>query len=401
MKIISACEVCGNESLRPLLDLGEHPMCDDLVAVGEGRKCKEYPIRIVYCDGCKTAHQGFNISAEELFPQSYHYRSRHTVDVLSGMRKLVQKYISNYGGLTGKTVLDIGCNDGSLLNFFRDQGAVTHGIEPTGAYADAERQGHLVFHNYFDEVAAKEYVVKYGHPNVITFTNVFAHIVDFNKLISSLRIVKGESTIIVIENHYLGAVLSGNQFDTFYHEHPRTYSFNSFLKVADLLRCSINDVQFPARYGGNIQVFLGPRNWNKMVGDKIDEILKYEDNFVNEFERLSAFIDNWKIIKYAEISNAVRDFGPLQAKAFPGRAAILVKILGLDSRSISGVYEKPDSNKVGHLVPGTDIPIFSDDLFFRDNRPGAPVINFAWHIQAEVEKYMRDKGYFGKFINIM
>ena len=47
---ITSCEVCGNETLIPVLDLGLHPMCDDLVKVGDKRICKEYPIDIVYCN---------------------------------------------------------------------------------------------------------------------------------------------------------------------------------------------------------------------------------------------------------------------------------------------------------------------------------------------------------------
>ena len=56
--------------------------------------------------------------------------------------------------------------------------------------------------------------------------------------------------------------------------------------------------------------------------------------------------------------------GKLNAKAFPGRAAILVKLLGLDQNLISAVYEKTGSFKVGHYLPGTRIPILSDDDLF-------------------------------------
>jgi len=56
---IVSCEVCGNKDLRRVLDLGNHPMCDDLVEIGEARVCKEYPIDILFCDRCITAHQHF------------------------------------------------------------------------------------------------------------------------------------------------------------------------------------------------------------------------------------------------------------------------------------------------------------------------------------------------------
>ena len=68
--------------------------------------------------------------------------------------------------------------------------------------------------------------------------------------------------------------------------------------------------------------------------------------------------------KRAEIQELVNEGGPLPAKAFPGRAAILVALLGLSERELECVYEKPGSLKVGHYVPGTRIPIRSDEELF-------------------------------------
>ena len=69
---INSCEVCGNEDLVPVLDLGMHPMCDDLVPIGDVRVCQEYPIEILFCEQCITAHQRFQVPKHELFPTSYH-----------------------------------------------------------------------------------------------------------------------------------------------------------------------------------------------------------------------------------------------------------------------------------------------------------------------------------------
>ena len=65
-----------------------------------------------------------------------------------------------------------------------------------------------------------------------------------------------ENGVFVIENHYLLNVIKKTQFDTFYHEHPRTYSFSSFKEIAKSLGMNINKLEFPSRYGGNIRVFI-------------------------------------------------------------------------------------------------------------------------------------------------
>lgn len=402
MKEISRCEVCRSKDLSLVLDLNHHPMCDDLVPVGDSRVCVEYPIQILYCEHCRTAHQKYQVPKQDLFPKTYHYRSRFTADVLNGMKGLVERCESRFGSLHGKKVLDVGCNDGSLLGFFRDKGAATIGVEPTGACADAREQGHITYNEFLVPDLANKIADEQGLPDFIVFTNVFAHIEDLTGVLASLRRLMSPDTVIVIENHYLGAVLDGNQFDTFYHEHPRTYSYTSFVHIARLLGVAVLEVEFPSRYGGNIRVFLGPAGAREQEDtDEIRAVLNREAAFPERFRIMQRNVELWRTRKTAEIKNLVRQHGKLAAKAFPGRAAILVKLLDLDADLISVVYEKPGSMKVGHYLPGTRIPIVSDDDLFAAGDFSKPMLNLAWHISDEIRSYMMGRGYTGSIIDIV
>jgi len=398
---INKCEVCGGIGLERVLDLGLHPMCDDLVPVNEDRSCTEYPIEILFCHTCRTAHQRYQVPKELLFPQTYHYRSRHTADVLSGMGDLVDACEKKLGNLSGKKILDIGCNDGSLLSFFRQKGASIFGIEPTGAYLDAKHAGVTVIHDYLTEEVVKVFVSQYGSPDLIVFTNVFAHIEDLGKVLRSLQILRHAKTAIMIENHYLGSIFKRKQFDTFYHEHPRTYSYGSFVKIAESLDMEIGVVEFPSRYGGNIRVLLQPSLENIPRHHRFEELSSSEEIFRDSFFKLEMAVKVWHDKKKEEIENAVKLYGPLVAKAFPGRSAIPLKMLNLDHNSISAIYEKPASGKIGHYAPGTRIPIISDESILQDWPKGSPILNLAWHIDEEITAYMRQLGYTGGYINII
>ena len=400
---ITSCEVCGSQELFPVLDLGLHPMCDDLVEVSDKRVCREYPIEILYCENCKTAHQRFQVPKHELFPSTYHYRSRFTADVLRGMENFVASCESRFGSLDGKYILDIGCNDGSLLNFFKDKGAITIGIEPTSAFLDAKHQGHVAYNDYLSESVADRIYSDHGSPDFIVFTNVFAHIENLSEVILALRKLISSKTFVVIENHYLGSILDGNQFDTFYHEHPRSYSYSSFIYIARSLGMKLLDIEFPSRYGGNIRVFIGPNELSLENDNSVmlKEILEKEEGFKKRFDTLKQRIDHWCLNKKKQIDALVKLQGKLKAKAFPGRAAIIVKLLNLDSESVSAVYEKPGSMKIGSYIPGTRIPILSDDELFAETDKSSPIINLAWHISEEIRNYLLENRYTGEVIDIV
>ena len=139
----------------------------------------------MFCENCLTAYQKYNI-AKKTISKKYHYRSANTKDVLIGMNDLVEK-IQKKKNLKKKIVLDIGCNDGSLLDIFRKKGSITYGIEPTNAYLEAKKKGHKIFNNYFNLNISNKIKKRIKNFDVITFTNVFAHIEDFKDLIQSLK----------------------------------------------------------------------------------------------------------------------------------------------------------------------------------------------------------------------
>jgi len=387
---VSTCEVCAEVNFSEPLELGEFPLCDDLLPIGSQENVPTYRQSILLCLTCLTAHQKYPVVKTDLFKPNYHYRAALTRDVLRGMSELVSHVAQKVPQKDNLFVLDIGCNDGSLLGIFKEElSATVVGVDPTDAIDDAEGKIDKGYKAYFNKAVAQEILDNHGTPDVITFTNVFAHIENLPSLLEAVSILMGDFTLLVIENHYLGKILERSQFDTFYHEHPRTYSAKSFLHIANTLGVNVNEIVFPSRYGGNIRVTLSK---SPTVESKIGEILATEENFAEMFSLMTEQYETW-IEESRDQLEIMSQESIYLGKALPGRAVMLIKALSINSNFMPVIYEQSSSPKVGHYVPGTDIEIRSDlELVNSEGK----VIVWAWHIIDEVVEQLRAIGFRGE-----
>jgi len=380
------CDVCKKKLQGPTVSLGKQPLCDDLRR-SLSTKILTFRIDLKLCRNCLTVNQLHSVNQKKLFPTDYKYRSGLTEDVKIGLKDLA--LTANKMILTKKKkILDIGCNDGTLLDIFKKIRYETIGIEPTNAFQEANKK-HFIYNEYLNEVVAKKIKNKYKKIDIITFTNVFAHISNFQELIKSLKILMSITENLVIENHYLGSILNKNQFDTFYQEHPRTYSLSSFIEIAYLLKLQINRVDFPKRYGGNIRVFMSNRK--SSINKKLIHLSKNEKKiFPKQFYNLKNIIKIWTKNKKNILEKYKSQNYKIYGKAFPGRASILINLLKLNKNCIECIFEKNNSKKNYHFAPGTDIPILPDKMITKkiNKKKKYIIINFAWHIKKEIKYYL-------------
>ena len=376
---IDTCEVCLSKLEGPELDFGYQPLCDELkTSPKESMLVTKYHQNIILCQICFTAHQKYQVPKKELFKPNYHYRASLTKDVLNGMEELA-KSCSKYKNLNEKSVvLDIGCNDGSLLSIFKNKYKVkTIGVDPTDAIYDA-LDLDLKIKDYFSSDTIEKINEKFNKVDVITFTNVFAHIEDLKSLLINLKKIISDETIIIIENHYLGSIIEQNQFDTFYHEHPRTYSIKSFDYISNQLDVGILDILFPRRYGGNIRVIM-----SKQSKKKEENILK--DNFIlSDFQKIQAYYESWNADSKRIIEDLISSGSEFNGKSLPGRGVMLINSLDISKSFMPKVFEQNFSPKVGNYVPGTDIYIDKDENLNGDN-----LIIWSWHVIDEIISYLK------------
>jgi hypothetical protein len=384
LESLPICEVCLEKLNGPTISLGDYPLCDDLHS--DATKSIELPLysqTIRLCGNCLTAQQLAPVKKELLFKRDYKYRSRLTLDVLDGMKDLALESQKKGHYQPGQAVLDIGCNDGSLLRYFKGSGALTIGVEPSDAILENDGAIDFSFQEYFDVDTVSKILELNIEIGLITMTNVFAHIENLSALLENLSRLVTSNTTIVIENHYLGEIIGKNQFDTFYHEHPRTYSQRSFEYIAERLNMRLVESKLTKRYGGNIRVTLQSGSKSARNQSSLNE-----SNFVENFSELQSGHESWRTRTQHHLGELVAREGAVLGRSLPGRAVMLINSLGLNSSVMPALFEKNSSPKCGNFVPGTDIPILPESQMPLDSGSPAFVI-WAWHISGEVANHMR------------
>lgn len=222
---INFCQICYTKKIHQIIDLGYQPLADDLKDQ-PNTPSVNYPIKIFFCNKCRLLQNNFIVSDKKLYSKDYHYRPGISTTVVNNLRNMALQLISLYSLKKNDLIVDLGCNDGTLLNAFKSLGFKNvAGVEPTNIYKFAIKNGIMVINDFFNVKSAKIIKKKFGNAKLITTTNVFAHTGQLGEFIKGVKtLIDNKKGVFVIENHYLLDIIKKLQFDSFYHEHLRTYS---------------------------------------------------------------------------------------------------------------------------------------------------------------------------------
>ena len=397
---INHCQICGNKDIKTVLDLGYQPLADDLKDTkSTNAGTTFFPIEIGFCKKCILLQNNYIVDDKSLYTKNYHYRPGITKDVVNNFQSMSQKLTKLYDLNLESIVADIGCNDGSLLKQFRKLGITkTVGIEPTDTIKYAKPKIKTV-QDFMNISSSKKALKFYGKADLITTTNVFAHTNNLKTFILGVKKLIKKNGIFVIENHYLGAILKKKQFDSFYHEHLRTYSLLSLVRLMKYYGFRIINAYTTDRYGGNIQAHFSLGNLKKShnVNKILDKEVKDKLNKEMTYKKLKKDIEN---IDY-QISTFINQnkHKKIVAKAFPARASILVHRFSSIKNNISFVAEQPSSLKLNKYVPGTNIKIISSEKL-KTFKPDIMII-LAWNLFDTIHKKWKAKLKKTKFVKIL
>ena len=387
------CQICNSKNLHTVLDLGFQPLADNLRPLNEKNpKTTFYPLEINLCQKCILLQTSYIVEDEKLYPTNYHYTPGISKQVRDNFSDFVKKTKVLYELNSNDLILDIGCNDGSLLDQFKNYGFDNlSGIEPTNTENIAKKKGHNTLQSFFNKKSAEVFYKKFKSPKIITTTNVFAHTGKLGDFIEGLLKIMNKDTVFILENHYLSSIISKNQFDSFYHEHLRTYSLTSLKKLLGIYGIKLFDAYVTSRYGGNIQAHFS-LNKNIKISKNVDLILEKEKKAsLNNLSKYDLFKNNIyknknRLYDYLNLNRKKYMVG----KSFPARASILIHHYEYLKDFIKIVGEQSTSKKIDHFIAGTNIKIIDSKIFKKD-KPDLMII-FAWHMFENIHQKWKNLG---------
>lgn len=396
---INSCQICNSKNLINVINLGEQPLANTLldkpVDISEDDK---YPINIFRCKDCTLLQIDHVVDQKKVYHLEYPYLPGITQTVNNEQKELAEYLINKLKLNKEHLIVDIGSNDGSLLKNFKKEGMKVIGVEPTNIAKIANDNHIETIQSFFNLQTSKDIVSSFKKAKLITSTNVFAHMSTLGDVMDGIVNLLDDDGYFCFENHYIMNILNDIQYDTFYHEHLRTYSLISLKNLFEQYNLYLNDAQKVSRYGGSIRCIVSKKNYQSK---ELNDLLKIEQNKLikevdHTYENFKNNIINSKNNLCDLIFKIKQEGKSLVAKSCPARAVVLLNYCNLDDKDLTYIAEQPTSLKLNKYVPGTKIKIVNDDILLND-QPDY-ILLLAWHLKKPIIDKWRKKGLKSKFI---
>ena len=382
MSMITECRSCGSTDLTPILSLGSQYPSNFVELNSIPDKNEQIPLELIFCEkkDCGLLQLKHTVSRELLYKE-YWFRSglnEKMVDALKDITKSVEKRLSLS---ENDIVLDIGCNDGTLLRSYQSKVRLV-GFEPASNLVnEASKDTDLIINNFF---SFYEFVQHFPNERIKAITSIamFYDLEDPNSFVSDIVNCLDQDGIWVIQMAYLIPMLELNAFDNIVHEHLEYWSLKSVKRLLEEHGLEIFDVELNDVYGGSFRIFIKTKKNEKInIQNSVDEFLKKEDEFglekketyLNFANRVNSLKDKLNDFIKEELSNGKS----IYAYGASTKGNTLLQFYNLNNKLILKAADR-DSRKFGKMTIGSNIPVISEEQA-RDEKPDYFLV-LPWHL---------------------
>jgi len=381
------CAGCDETDFLSVLSLGEVPLAGVFPLKEELENESKYPLNLLFCKECNLVQTDSFIEPQILF-EDYRYISSIG---LSNHFKNVADILDEKYDVEGLNILEIGCNDGVLLEPLNSLGANVEGVDPAKNIVKlAKDKGLKVYEEYFNDetFGGEEFKDKY---DLVLSNNTFAHIPDIQSVVRGVKHVLRPEGDFVFEVHYLQSLIDGKQWDNIYHEHIFYHSItglNNLFNKYDMTLINFEEIPI---HSGSIRVTVTNRN-TYAVSQKVLDRIELESKTVANVDYLRSYGEDVRnhITNFNNTIEELKQNHSIAGYGASGRANMFCNLTDLNSDIVKFIVDE-SPERCGRYIANTDIPIV--DVETLKNSDVDLLIIFAWNYS----KMIIEKTQFKKF----
>jgi NDP-4-keto-2,6-dideoxyhexose 3-C-methyltransferase len=369
------------------------------------------PLELVLCDRCGLLQLGHTVPGELMY-QTYWYRSGTNQTMRNALADIANKAEALIHLQEGDSVLDIGCNDGTLLASYKTNGIYRIGFDPAENLAVFSQTiaNKLVTGFFGAEPFQRDPELNKNRPRIVTSIAMFYDLEDPNQFVADIKKVMRPDGLWIVQMSYLLLMLKQNDFGNICHEHLEYYSLHSFEYLLNLHDFELVDVELNDVNGGSFRAYIrnrgadetafGSELYRREASSRVAALREREAEIhfdtVEPYREFAARVERVK----QDVSWFIRDRVGRDKKVYVYGASTkgntMLQYFDLDSSLISAAAER-NPDKWGKVTVGTRIPIVSE-AEARASKPDYFLV-LPWHF---VDEFVtREKDYLtsdGRFI---
>lgn len=388
----TTCRICDSPELTPVLSLGDQYIAGAFAEPdGEQPVARRIPLELVRCDmtrnqeGCGLIQLRHTVPGSILY-RSYWYRSGVNQTMTRNLHEIATQAEELVDLHPGDLVIDIGCNDGTLLDGYRASNLRYLGFDPSDVGRYAVAKGYEVVRDFYSyEALRRRYVDQQA--KVITSIAMFYDLEYPRAFVDDVSRALAEDGVWVMELHYLPTMLELNQFDAIVHEHLEYYSLAVLERLLGEAGLGVVRAELNGINGGSLRLFIRRAGRFAPTGRDADALQRLR---LREFEMALDAPDPYEQFaagaarvrsELAELCRELTRAGKtIHIYGASTKGNTILQYAGID-RSLVPYAADRNPDKHGSETIGTSIPIISEE-HSRELRPDY-YLALPWHFMDE------------------
>lgn len=390
------CLVC-NTPIEEFVSYGKMPIANGFLKPEQFSKEYFFELHVGFCSQCAMVQLIEQPDREMMFNENYAFYSSTSRLMGIHFKDFADTITDRFLKGSSPFVVEMGSNDGIMLQHFKAKGIKNLGIEPSGNVADVARsKGINTISKFFDADLAREIVREYGQADAFLSANCMCHIPYIHSIADGISILLKENGVLAFEDPYMGDVIETTAYDQFYDEHVFLFSVSSIQNLYSRHGMEVFNVEHQETHGGSMRYYIGFKGKHHISENVIQQSNKEKNLGLQKIESYHQFRKNCERSKteLIDLLNKIKKEGnKIIGYAATSKSTTIINYCGITPDHLEFIADTTPI-KQGKFSPGAHIPIKPYEEFCK-NYPKYSLLfayNHAKEIMAKEQQYMRSGG---------